>query len=82
VVESADLRGDTTLLYRNLPGESSSVDSETAEDWKNYGMLQEIECYDLYDINNADETCLFFSLQPSKAPIFRGHFCHGGTKSK
>jgi hypothetical protein len=59
-----------------------SVDSETVEAWKNYQLLHEIEGYDLCDINNADETGLFFSLQPSKTLTFQGHFCHGGTKSK
>jgi hypothetical protein len=52
------------IVYRNLSGESRSVDSETVEDWNNYRLLQEIEGYDLCDINNADETGLFFSLQP------------------
>jgi hypothetical protein len=30
----ADLGGDTRLLYRNLSGESRSVDSESVEFWK------------------------------------------------
>jgi hypothetical protein len=65
------------IAYRNLLGESMSVDSETVEDWNNYQLLQ-----DICDINDADETGLFFCLQPSKPLTFRGHFCHGGTSSK
>jgi hypothetical protein len=34
------------------------------------------------DKNNADETGLFFSLQPRKTLTFQGHICHGGTKAK
>jgi hypothetical protein len=43
--------------------------------------LQDIESYDLCDIYNADETSLFFSLQPSKTFTFQD-FCHDGIKSK
>jgi hypothetical protein len=45
-------------------------DPETVEDWKYYRLLQEIEGYDLCDINNADESSLFFNLQPSKNLTF------------
>jgi hypothetical protein len=34
------------------------------------------------DINNADETGLFFSLQLKKTFSFGGNFCHDGIKSK
>jgi hypothetical protein len=34
------------------------------------------------DINNADETGLFSSLQPSKTLSFQGHFFHDVEKSK
>jgi hypothetical protein len=47
-----------------------SVNLETVEDWNNYKLLQEIEGYDLCDIYNADETGLFFNLQPNKTFIF------------
>jgi hypothetical protein len=47
-----------------------------------YRLLQEVEGYDHCGINNAHETGLIFSLQPSKTLTFQGHFCHGGTKSK
>jgi hypothetical protein len=45
-------RGD--IVYRNLSGENRIIDSETIEDWKSYGLLQEIEGCGLCDINNAD----------------------------
>jgi hypothetical protein len=70
-----------SFAYRNLSGMSSSVDSETVEDWKNYWLFKEIEGYDLCDINNADEPGLFFSLQHSKTLASQGHCFHGGSKS-
>jgi hypothetical protein len=69
------------IAYRNLSGGCWSVDSETVEDWKYYHLVQEIEGYDLCEINDADETGLLCSLEPRKPSIW-GHFCHGGTKSK
>jgi hypothetical protein len=44
------IKEGSQIAYRHLPGKSSSVDSATAEDWKNYRILQEIECYDFCDI--------------------------------
>jgi hypothetical protein len=69
------------IAFRSLSSESRSVDLGTVEDWKNYWVLQEIEAYDLCDINYADETGPFFSLQPSKTLTFQNHYCRGG-KSK
>jgi hypothetical protein len=70
------------IIYRILSGESRSVDSETVRDRKNYHLLKEIEDYDFCDINTADETGLFFSLQLSKTFTFQGCFCYGGIKFK
>jgi hypothetical protein len=78
MVESRDLIGDTTLFTEFLSGESRTVDSEIAEDWKNYRLLQETEGYDLCYIHNADEIGLFSSLQHSKTLIFQVEFFHGG----
>jgi hypothetical protein len=51
--------------------ESRSVDSKSVDDWKNDRLLQEVGgYYDLYDISNADETVLFFRLQPSRTLTF------------
>jgi hypothetical protein len=47
---------------------------ENVEDWKKCWLLQEIEGYDLCDINNADATGLFFSLQHSKTLLFKDNF--------
>jgi hypothetical protein len=38
-----------SIAHTSLSGENRRVDSETAEDWKNYELLQEIEGYDLCD---------------------------------
>jgi hypothetical protein len=69
-------------VYRILSGKSRSVDPETVEGSKNYQLLQENEGYDLCDIHNANETGIFFSLQPRKIFTFQGDFCHDGTKSR
>jgi hypothetical protein len=54
-----DLRGDNTV-YRTLSGESTSVDSESVEDWKNYYCmkLKVMNC-----VIYANETHLLFKLQ-------------------
>jgi hypothetical protein len=44
--------------------------------------LQEIEGYDLSNMYEADQSCLFFYLQPSKTFTFCKDFCYGGIKSK
>jgi hypothetical protein len=44
---STDLREDTTLFTEVSGKKSKSVDPETAEDWKNYKLLQGIKCSDL-----------------------------------
>jgi hypothetical protein len=40
--------GRHLIVYRTLPGESRIIDPETADDWKNNSLLQEIEGYDIY----------------------------------
>jgi hypothetical protein len=45
-------------------------------------LLQEITEYDLCDIYDADETCLFFNIQPSKSLACCGDPCHCGTEPK
>jgi hypothetical protein len=59
-----------------------SVDPETVEDWKNYWLLQEIQCYDLCDIYNTDQIGPFFNLQLRKIFTFWGDFCCDNIKSK
>jgi hypothetical protein len=53
-------QGRHNIVYKTLSGEITSVDPETAEDSKNYQLLQETEGYDFCDI--ADETGLLFNL--------------------
>jgi hypothetical protein len=50
------------IVYKTPSGETRNVDPDTVDDWKYYRLLQGIEGYDLCDINNADETNLFFNL--------------------
>jgi hypothetical protein len=71
------------IVYRTLLGENRTVYPETVEGWENYPLLQETEDCDLCDIlYNADETGLYFNLQPAKTFAFQGHFCRGGIKSE
>jgi len=51
-------------------------------DWKSKEMPKITDGYQPKDIFNADETGLFYNLQPSKMMTYKGDSCHGGTKSK
>jgi hypothetical protein len=70
------------LTYKNLCGESASVDTDTVDYWKTESLLRNLEDYKPNEIFNADETGIFFSLLPSKTCAIRGDPCHGGKKSK
>lgn len=69
------------LVYKTVSGESASVDPVTVNSWKEQ-IHEVIQGYELKDIFNADETGLFFNLQPNKTLTYKGDPCHGGTKSK
>ena len=62
-------------------GEAASVDLSTVRDWKS--KLKEIcKDYKPEDIFNADETGLFYQLDPSGTLKFKHESCSGGKNSK
>lgn len=69
------------IAYRTVSGEAASVNVETVDDWKST-LSTIIEGYEPRNIYNADETGLFFWVQPSKSLSLKGEACHGGKCSK
>ena len=62
-------------------GEAASVDKKIVQDWLK--QLEEIcKDYKDEDIFNADETGLFYQLQPSGTMKFKHESCIGGKQSK
>uniref|UniRef100_A0A1E1X318 Putative tigger transposable element n=1 Tax=Amblyomma aureolatum TaxID=187763 RepID=A0A1E1X318_9ACAR len=70
------------IAYKTVSGESASVNLATVDDWKATLSAILIEGYAPRDIYNADETGLFFRVQPSKSLSLKGEACHGGKNSK
>lgn len=69
------------IAYKTVCGEAASVNTQTVDDWK-ATLSATIEGYEPRDIYNADETGLFFRVQPSKSLSLKGEACHGGKCSK
>lgn len=70
-----------SIIYRQISGESSSVNNETASDWKNQ-ISTLTSGYNPSDIYNADEFGLFFKIMPDKSLVLKNEKCHGGKLSK
>lgn len=69
------------VVYSRCCGESASVSSDTVEKWT--ALLPElIREYKPSDVFNADETGLFYNMQPEQTLAFKGESCHGGKRSK
>lgn len=69
------------IAYKTVSGEAASVNLQTVDDWK-ATLSATTEGYEARDIYNADETGLFFRVQPSKSLSLKGEACHGGKCSK
>ena len=65
-----------------MSGESATVNPTTVKDRKSKDLPKISDRYQPKDIFNADETRLFYNLQPSKTLTYKGDSLHGGTKSK
>ncbi|XP_032220860.2 tigger transposable element-derived protein 4 [Nematostella vectensis] len=64
-----------------LSGESSSVPTETVDEWQS--RLEALcEGYRAADIFNMDETGMFYRALPDRSLVVRGADCHGGKHLK
>lgn len=70
------------LIFKELCGESSSVDFETVTQWRYTTMEKLINEYNEEDIFNADETALFYKLLPEKSLVFKDEIYSGGKRAK
>ncbi|KAK8762030.1 hypothetical protein V5799_026703 [Amblyomma americanum] len=70
------------LVFRVLSGEAKEVDAETCATWRSGALQQYLESYSAQDIFNADETALFYKLQPDRTVTFKRDSCAGGKRSK
>ena len=70
------------LVFRSIVGEEKAAPKESVESWKNSVLPGLLEEYSPDDIYNADETALFWRLEPSKSFVYKGDSCHGGKRSK
>jgi Tc5 transposase DNA-binding domain/DDE superfamily endonuclease len=69
------------IVYNNQSGEADFVDEELVKNW-HLKLPTLIENYEAKDIFNADETGLFFNMQPDRTMTFKGERCSDGKKSK
>ena len=67
---------------RKISGEETSVSEEVVEPWIHSILPDLLKKYKPEDIYNADETGLFYKLQPDRTLAFKGEKCSGGKKSK
>jgi hypothetical protein len=67
------------VVYKTMLGESDIVNPETVMDWKIEELTKIIDGYQPKGMFNADETGLFYNLQPSKTLTQKCGSCQGGT---
>lgn len=60
------------IVYRQICGESESVNTDDADAWTNHFLPAKIKKYKPKDIYNADEFGLFFKLTPNKSYTLKG----------
>lgn len=77
-----NLKKRNNIVHKIMSGEKKSVDPETVEKWKTEILPELIKEYSPSDIFNADETGLFYNLQPDNTLCYQKEKCHGGKKSK
>ena len=65
------------IVFKNVCGESGTVDMNQASDWKNV-LTEMIDQVNAKDIFNVDEAGLFFQCMPGKSLAFEGETYSGG----
>ena len=58
------------------------MDLNVVNEWTTNVLPSLLAGYDPSDVYNADETGLFYKMQPNKTLHFRGERCTGGKQSK
>lgn len=66
---------------QNIVYKSASVELDCVQKW-NEKLPSLITVYEPRNILNADETRLFYKLQPNKTLTFKGETCFGGEKKQ
>lgn len=69
------------IVQKKVCGEKADVNENVVKDWEEK-LLSLIEGYSPSNIYNADETGLFYDLQPDKTLCYKNEKCFGGKKSK
>jgi hypothetical protein len=70
------------LTYKNLCGESASVDKDTVDYWKTESLLRNLEDYKPNDIFNADETGIYLTFFLQKHLLLEETHAMEGRKAK
>ncbi len=71
------------ISFKKICGESKAVDmsSQSVEDW-NRLLTAILKKYHARDVYNADETGVFYKMQPDKTMGYKHVDWHGGKRSK
>ena len=75
-------KGRHGYSFKTISGEANAVDTDVIDEWMTGSLLTILEEYQPENIFNADETALFYKLQPNKSLTLQGEDCHGGKRSK
>jgi hypothetical protein len=70
------------IVYRQISGESESVDKSCVSTWLMQLLPPLINKFSPEDVFNADEFGLFFKLMPDKSFVCKDEKCSGGKLSK
>ncbi|KAH9374597.1 hypothetical protein HPB48_012297 [Haemaphysalis longicornis] len=70
------------LIFRTLSGEANEVDAGICTTWRSDTLMQWSGSYWPQDVFSADETALFFKLQPDKTITHKGDSCSCGRRRK
>ena len=68
--------------FKKVCGEEEAVSPADTETWLDVTLPELLDKFPPENIFNADETGLFYKLQPDKTLAFKGQKCSGGKKAK
>ena len=70
------------ITFKKVYGEEEAVSPADTETWLDVTLPELLHEFPPENIFNADETGLFYKLQPDKTLAFKGQKCSGGKKAK